>query len=937
MLSVKTQYSLSNAKEYFEKHLRAGDYFIEGEQIAGQWLGAAANRLGLSGNVKSAEFMKLCDNLDPRTGKRLTARFNTTRNEVDPDGTSRTNANRRVFYDFTISPPKSVSIMALAANDGRIVEAHDQAVGVALRELERFVGTRVRMHGTITDRNTTNFACAIFRHDTSRALDPHLHSHCIVFNATFDAAENRWKALQNFEMLRAKKYVENVYYHELARKLHRMGYSLDNHARGDFQINGVSKDLCDRFSKRHREINEKTQELLSRKTDLKGANLNEIRQRIAHKERDRKIKNLPANFLRNLWGEQLSPIEQQSLSQLKASEFPIHVTGGDDALTAIVWAEEHVFDRRSVVSEYDLWRHALEHARGQDVTLEEIHNVTKKRGYLRDEKASFKVTTREVLEREIDIVRLAKAGQGTFDALSPRHVLLNSGLDPEQRAAVSHILGSRDFITLFRGGAGTGKSYALKEVKNGLTHAKRALHVIAPQRRQVGDLERDGLTGAQTVSEFLTRRQMTSGAVVIVDEAGQIGAEQMHRLLRYVQRNGGRIILSGDTRQHGAVQTSDALRAIERYSGLKAAELKEIRRQDPALADTIFERRQIQNYRQAVKEASQGDGGASFRLLDEQGAIVMCSLADQQERLADEYVALVAQKHSVLVVSQTWSEVHKANDSIRSALKDRGLVGADEKSVTAFESVDLTDAQKRDRRFYGKDAVVVLNQKVEGFKKGQICRFVDIVGKGVILESENLIQLIPFKRVDRFNVCRPQEIAIGTGDRLQLKANAQTHEGKRIANGEIVTVEKVLTDGRIRLQDGRVLDSDYRQFVRGFATTSYASQGKTVDYVLFSDSAIKAATNSQQWYVSISRGRKGVRIFTSDKEQLRENILRPGERTLAMDLKNADVSQRNGHSFQQGLGIHHVRTFGDAIRQRLHAVLAGKKIRPERHSSGVKV
>ena len=68
------------------------------------------------------------------------------------------------------------------------------------------------------------------------------------------------------------------------------------------------------------------------------------------------------------------------------------------------------------------------------------------------------------------------------------------------------------------------------------------------------------------------------------------------------------------------------------------------------------------------------------------------------------------------------------------------------------------------------------------------------------------------------------------------------------------------------------------------AVTSYGSQGKTVDYVLFSDSTIKAATNDQQWYVTISRGRRGIRIFTPDKEQLRENVLRSGQRRLALEL-----------------------------------------------------
>jgi hypothetical protein len=56
---------------------------------------------------------------------------------------------------------------------------------------------------------------------------------------------------------------------------------------------------------------------------------------------------------------------------------------------------------------------------------------------------------------------------------------------------------------------------------------------------------------------------------------------------------------------------------------------------------------------------------------------------------------------------------------------------------------------------------------------------------------------------------------------------------------------------------------------------------------LFSDSAIRAATSAQQWYVTISRGRKSIQIFTPDKQQLRQAITRSGERELALDLLSA--------------------------------------------------
>lgn len=90
-----------------------------------------------------------------------------------------------------------------------------------------------------------------------------------------------------------------------------------------------------------------------------------------------------------------------------------------------------------------------------------------------------------------------------------------------------------------------------------------------------------------------------------------------------------------------------------------------------------------------------------------------------------------------------------------------------------------------------------------------------------------------------------------------------------------------------------LLDKGFREFLPGYAVTSYGSQGKTVDFVLFSDSTIKAATNSQQWYVTISRGRRGIRIFTPDKEQLRENVARSGHRPLALEFAD-EFRQQEG-------------------------------------------
>ena len=569
MLTAKAQYKLANAEKYFKEHLSLGDfhakgdYYSEGKQVIGQWFGAGAEQLKLSGDVGLEDFVKLCRNVNPNTDALLTQRMK---------------ANRRVFYDFTLSPPKSVSIAALIAGDSRIEKAHERATVSALRELEKFAAARVRKDWAATYRNTGNVVAAVFRHDTSRALDPHLHCHCVVFNATFDGVEQKWKALETYEMLQAAKFAENVYYHELAQELKRLGYEIQNNQRGDFEINGVSPELISRFSKRHNEIDEKTRKLLESEPEKGGQNLKEIRERIAHNERARKIKDIGRKRLAELWDKQISHEEKFALAELKRSHSVKHGVSRAAVVGAVAWAEQHLFDRRSVVNEFELWRYALERGRGENFSLKNLQSLTEHKPYIRSETQRGKITTRATLERERRLVAAAKNGRNRFAPFNGEHRIQNASLDAEQRDAAKQILSSQDFVTLFRGGAGTGKSFTLKEVRSGLLQASHGVHVIAPQRQQVLDLQKDLDCRGATLSEFLTRGEMDHGAAVVVDEAGQIGAKQMLQLFEFVQANDGRLILSGDTRQHGAVEASDALRAIEKFAGLSATELKTIQR-----------------------------------------------------------------------------------------------------------------------------------------------------------------------------------------------------------------------------------------------------------------------------------------------------------------------------------------------------------------------
>lgn len=407
MIQTKIQFNLKNAKQYFREHLGAGDYYSEGQQITGEWFGLGAERLGLKGNVQEEAFLALCEGEHPQTRERLGQRLNSIRREGED-----MKANRRIFFDFTIAPPKSVSVVALF-QDSRIVELHEHVVRSTMLELEQRAEARIRKAGQNGERITGNLVTACFRHETSRELDPHLHTHCVVMNATFDPVEERWKALHPAGMYRAHRFATNFYRHELSKGLRALGYEIANHARG-FEIKGVPLSVIERFSKRHRQIDEETRERIA-KGELVG-NVNALRERVAHGNRRRKLKDSTADRLRAAWGQEMRPEELAALRMLQSVR-PL-VAEKADLVGIVTWAEEHLFERRAVVRDHELMAAALERGRGLDFDLTALRQVIAARDYLR-ETGTDKLTSREVLRSELDVVVAAHDGRN-------RHVALNA-------------------------------------------------------------------------------------------------------------------------------------------------------------------------------------------------------------------------------------------------------------------------------------------------------------------------------------------------------------------------------------------------------------------------------------------------------------------------------------------------------------------------------
>ena len=122
-------------------------------------------------------------------------------------------------------------------------------------------------------------------------------------------------------------------------------------------------------------------------------------------------------------------------------------------------------------------------------------------------------------------------------------------------------------------------------------------------------------------------------------------------------------------------------------------------------------------------------------------------------------------------------------------------------------------------------------------------------------------------------------IEIAAGDKVLLTANRRDPDF-RATNGEIVTVSGVDDRGRIHLEDGRKLPTEYKQFAHGYAVTAHRSQGKSVNSVIISGDGMR----KELFYVAASRGRNSVQVITSNKDLLRESVARSTVRQSASEL-----------------------------------------------------
>jgi conjugative relaxase-like TrwC/TraI family protein len=159
----------------------AAEYYADAREAPGRWAGAGAARLGLAGAVRPDELRRLFAGAHPVA-----------------DAEQRPTVGARVAaFDLTFSASKSVSVLFGLGDDSvqsAVRRGHDRAAAEALRYLERNAAAVRRGRGGAVVLPASGLVAAVFRHRTSRAGDPQLHSHVVVANIGY-GADGRWTAL----------------------------------------------------------------------------------------------------------------------------------------------------------------------------------------------------------------------------------------------------------------------------------------------------------------------------------------------------------------------------------------------------------------------------------------------------------------------------------------------------------------------------------------------------------------------------------------------------------------------------------------------------------------------------------------------------------------------------------------------------------------------
>ncbi|MGH2989005.1 MAG: MobF family relaxase [Gaiellaceae bacterium] len=583
---------------YYERQVAAGldDYFAGRGESPGMWAGSSAAELGLDGVVGDGDLGTLLRGLDPASGERLRTpvRHRTiTVERIDPETGRLVEEEKRLApvsgFDLVFSCPKSVSLLhALTEEESvrrAVSEAHESAWQAALAYLEREACVVRRGHGGSVREHGEGFVAAAFRHRTSRAQDPHLHTHVIVANQA-RASDGEWRALDGEALLRTYRLAAGYLYeahlrHELTRTL---GVRWREPVKGMGELEGIPEEALRAFSTRRRSLLE---HMHARGTD--GFEASRVAA-LATREAKEHVELLR---LRQEW---LARAAEHGFGrrQLRRVLCPPRPTAGLhlDEVAQRLLVPEGITEKKTTFTMPELVR-AVAGAVRDGASVERVLAAADELGrsplaqLLEPEQAPghpARFTTRELLEIEREGLAVALAGRNVGAPRTlPSHRLRDPhlALSAEQRRLVREGCLSPDRIVCTVGVAGSGKTSALRLLADSFTEAGVPVLGAAPSGRAADELARaTGIRSTTLHRLLLDARQeggLAHGSVLVIDEAGMAETRVLAPILRIVEEAEGKALLVGDPAQLPAVGAGGLFAALVDHLG--AIELGENRHQ----------------------------------------------------------------------------------------------------------------------------------------------------------------------------------------------------------------------------------------------------------------------------------------------------------------------------------------------------------------------
>ncbi len=892
MLRFKPVSNGKRAEDYYSA--TDGGYYLDGTGLKSKFGGIGADRLGLTALSPTYDHVKnLGRGLDPFTGEQLTARLR---------------ANRIWGWDATGSVPKGVT-EALEGGDERIQPSFWRALERAMKRVEKYAATRVRLDGRYEDRVTANLVWYAIEHPETRPVedeslpdghrwklmpDPDRHIHVIIFNETWDEEEQRWKAVKFRPIMDLRKYFSQCFDAELAAEMAGLGYEIETTFKPDrkgnlkyysWDIKGIPDSLKQKDSRRSQEVEKIEAAIVAKRKQQDKYAPDELspaeKDKLGGTSRLTKRDDLTLSECREFWDSRRTDDERRALAEtIERARQGSNPPPENGLSAAVSFSMRHHFEKESALPIEELITTALEHCMGS-ARPDDVEEELKRQGVIVVEKYGKRLATTAALQdEEWKLAAFAMDGRGAVTPIGvadglDRYLPGGERLTDGQWEAAMGLLGSANRVEVITGPAGAGKSRLLRKFDQGVRLAGQSVTYLGTTSASVKVLTEDGFE-ANTLARFLVDEKMQAaarGGRIVVDESSILSHTDAVRLFRVAEAHDLKFVFVGDPMQHGSIGRGAFMRLMIEHGRVVPFRLIEILRQkDPA-------------YRAAAQLLSEGRTEEGFGALDQLGWVAeMPNSQERYAKMASDYVAALdggLKWNEALVIAPTHHEAGCVTREIRDRLRQCGRLGADEREFTRLVAVDASEAERGLGSIYHAGDIIQFHQNAKGYKKGERLVIADPTG-------------VPLDQAARFSLYRPEKISLAVGDVLRFTGTLPTLGGQHtVRNGDVHAVAGFTEAGNIRLDNGWVISGrDPGHFRYGFVETSIGSQGRTVKQVILGMStAMGKAVNMQQLYVSASRASERMQIYLDDKEAVQEEAGQDSRKLLALDLWPAGAAE----------------------------------------------